>query len=381
MTDARTVPRVLVAALLMAVLALATSVMAGPRSAAAPADALDWPERLSVGPANDVAIDMQTDGLGAMVVRVAPDGGLLARWANDGPAIDIAAGVDGMIYTVMYKSNRVYKYAPDGTRLAMWQERNPLAVAAGPYGEAAGGAVYVLAWEQGIGEPPRGPPEVTRYTAEGRQLGRWAAAANAYDLVVVPTDGAPDGTVAIAEGDPLGGGTSVLARFALDGTLLGRSPLTAAAIGLGANADGDVYTVLKQKDTAAGFISAYRDGQPTGTGWRLPAGEPKDLAVDPTSGDVYVIVDDYILRYAGQGTLLGRITREQLNGLGGTATPGTPTPPTPATAVPTPTIPATVTGMPTPATAAPTSTPPGATVPPTAPRPAYLPLGARDARL
>jgi len=281
-----------------------------PTLGARPADAWDWPIAIGVDSASEVYVGRLTDEGSGNVMRLTADGQPRGAWRTDGPMVDLAVGPDASVYTVMNKSNRVYRFAQGGAPNGMWQaDGNVQAIAAGPLGPAIGGSVYVLWTPQRIGEPPSGPPRITRFDPRGAELAGWEVGPLAYDLTVTVTEAAPDGVVTVAEG----GGT--ISRFEPDGSVLG-AWRTVAAEGrrIAAGPGGDAYLAFQPSPGEAAELWRYTQDGAGSLACTLPANPPRDVSVDPLSGDIYVLFPDSVLRLAPDCTVLGRISHEQLIG-------------------------------------------------------------------
>jgi hypothetical protein len=351
--DHRSITIATLAALCLATLALAGSIAA--RGAAArplSPGATIWP--ISVGVNSKAEVYVGSADMNAGLIRLGADGAWLGTSRTDGPMDDLAVAPDDSVFMVMDKSNRVYRYLPDGTRVGMWQAgSHGIAIAVGPRAADGDSAVYVLWTPQRIGEPPSGPPRITRYSAEGEKRAEWEVGAGAYDLTVVSSTEAPEGIVHVADG----GGS--IRRYTADGAPLGDWPaLAAEGRRIAAGPEGATYLVFQPAPGEPSQLWHYAaDGQARLACSLSPGAAPRDIAVDPLRGEIYVLFPDFMLRLAPDCSLLTHFDRDQLRG-GPAETPGTPgTSGTPGT----------------PGTPQPTETPLRTSTPPGTPPPLYTP--------
>lgn len=317
----------------------------------APRDALDWPVRLGVSPASQVYVAMNTDTVTGMVVQVSASlGQVVRRWPLPESIDDLAVAADGRVYVLLDGVNRVERFAGDGSPDGGWAlAAEGFTLATGSLGRSLSGSVYLL------GQSPIAvdPPQVTRFSPTGGELARFPVATSAQDITAGPASDAPDGVVYVVDDSQSAGtGRSRVAGYLPDGGPRPATPMRGAVYGLGTDSQGTLSVAVAPAGLLERWVDRFAsDGSAVG-GWRLPDGDVLDLAVDPRLGDVYVIVDDDVLRYGSDGTLLGLLTREQLNlgpaiptatasaSVSPTAAPATPM----ATPVVTLTATATVTG-------------------------------------
>jgi hypothetical protein len=308
----------------------------------APADALDLPYTLAVSPASEVYIGLMTDTAQDLIARFTNDGRILSRWsiANHSfsiPAIGgLAVGDDGMVYATLKDTGQVQGFTPDlvPSPVNVWEAAGlKPPVATGLLGRAMGGAVYTLV------APGTQAPDVVRSNPRGSEIGRWQVEHSAYDIAVGSSADGPDGLVYVVDGGAITVGGGHLVRYTPDGQRVDAWDLPGTIRGIGMSADGRVHVAVApyRGPTTTGTIYLY-DPEGTALGsCELPGG-PVDLAVDPQSGDIYVIVEARantrdVLRYDADCTLLDTWDPVLLSGLV-TRTPGPPGTPS-STAMPT----------------------------------------------
>jgi len=351
--------------------------------------AAHWPVAIGASSAHEVYVARLSDGSrtgSGNVVRLAEDGTRRGSWATDGPMKDLAVGADDAVYTVMDKSNRVYRFLPDGTVDGMWQAgSNVMRVAAGAPTGRDHGSVYVLWRPQPIGEPPSGPPRVTRYDADGELLAEWEVGERAYDLTIANRGEGELGLVFVADG----GGQVV--TYGPGGVAVGsRGTVAGEGRPIAASNDGTVFVAYQPATDEAAVIWRYDAFGAAQLECNLPSAAPRDLAVDVGRGDIYVLLPELVLRLSPECAELGRFSPQGHDGdqpgarplhlpaalssagLSGEQPPTSePTSTAPVTATPqsSASAPATATGQPTPTGHAPstgTPTPTAGIAPPTA---------------
>ena len=319
---------------------------------AQPAASWTWPVAVGVGAESSVYVGFA----GWAVSRLSSGGEWLGSWRTDGPMDDLAVGPEGAVFTVMDKSNRVYRFLSDGTPDGQWQAgSHVIAVAAEPSdGAEPSSSVYVLWRPQLIGEPPSGPPRVTRYTSRGEWLGEWEVDASAHDLTVSIPIEVPEGIILVAAAGSIG-------RYAPDGTAFGTWSARVAGRGrIAAGLDGSTYVASQPSPDESSEVWHYSHvGVERLVCASLPAEVPRDIAVDSSTGDIYVLFPDMLLKLDPECAELARFSLGDLSGAPAD-TPRTPVPGTPGTAgtpaaSPSATLPSTETPHPTPTAPAPAS--------------------------
>lgn len=286
----------------------------GPAGSAltSPRDALDWPVRLGVSPASQVYVALNTDTVTGNVVQFSASlGQVVRRWSLPEYIDDLAVAADGRVYVLLDGANRVERFAGDGSPEGGWPLlEEGLTLATGSLGRSLGGSLYLL----GLSPVSGDAPQVTRFDPGGGELSRFSAAASAQDITTGSAPDAPDGVVHVVDDSQSAqSGRSRVAGYLPDGSFRKSVFMRGAVYGLGVDNQGTLSVAVAPAGLLERWVDRFAsDGTALG-GWRLPDGEVLDLAVDPRLGDVYVILDDDVLRYAADGTLLGRLTREQLN--------------------------------------------------------------------
>lgn len=346
----------------------------------APADALDLPYTLAVSPASEVYIGLMTDTAQDVIARFTNEGRLLGRWSIANPSFTnpaiggLAVGGDGMVYATLKDTGQVQGFTPDLTpsTINVWEAAGlKPPVATGLLGRAMGGAVYTLV------APGTQAPDVVRYNPRGSEISRWQVEHSAYDLAVGSSAAGPDGLVYVVDGGAIAVGGGHVVRYTPDGQRVDAWDLPGAIRGIGTSADGRVHVAVApyRSPTTTGTIYLY-DPEGTALGrCELPGG-PVDLAVDPQSGDIYVIVEARartrgVLRLNADCSLLDTWDPILLSGLvtRTPAPPGTPsstaTPTATGGATPTSTVAITSTVASTAPASTPTGPPPSATREPT----------------
>ena len=310
----------------------------------ATADALDWPTRVDTDASGVANVAMRTDYVGGFVTRIDRFGLLVDRWANDGPAEDIAVGSERRVYTVQYRSNRLYGYRPDGVREVLLEmDGNVRAVAVALSREAISTTVYVLDQRQPIGALPLGPPTVSRFTLDGAQHAAWTVPDAARDLYAGVALGESGPGVTVAAG-------GILTRHGPNGSVVMSTTLPGDTVGLSGDAVGRLYTVLPAGPVANGQLWRVDTDGRAEPQCDLPPGRVSDLAIDRVAGEVLVIIDFDLWRLGLDCRPVKRYDREALNGF---PTPtGAPTVRPRSTPTPSPTSAAT---RHTPATGTPTT--------------------------
>ncbi len=235
----------------------------------------------------------------------------------------VAAGPDGSAYAMDTTNDRVIRLGPDGGLLAAWgrtgrrQGEFTFATGSWDYNSATGidvapdGSVYVA-------DP--GNHRIQRFASDGSFVSSWGSQGSSAGAFDTPIDVAvcPNGEVVVQDA-----GNRRLQRFSADGRFLDSWPLTencgvnpSVPLGLAADPDGSVllgvYSVTDSGLRVAGAcVQRYSASGNLVATWRLaddtepgPWVYPRDLVVG-SDGYVYVLVGDReIQRYDRRGTFI-----------------------------------------------------------------------------
>lgn len=262
---------------------------------------------IHAGVEDDLYISLWRGFSTGRISHISTDGQQLGAWDTDGGMKDLAVSPTGDVLSAMAKSSRVYHFDPNGEPQGWWQARYYVyRIASGMKGPVGRASIYALWSPLGPDDPSIEQSWISRYGLEGEKLAEWEVESTAQDVAVVGANDEWGEIVQVAS-------VSGISRYLPNGTLIERWPIVVGSKWRMATGPArNTYIAIEGESGEPGELWRYDEAGRGTMLCSLPGSPLIDLSILATSGDAFVLFEDFILGVDRDCEEVARISKSQV---------------------------------------------------------------------